>query len=331
MASLPDPTPSDGESDRSSATALRRPRAPARGQVHVIASSGPVAAERLRRGLAHVRRQFGEPTLAPNLERRAGYFAGDDAERLAALTAALADDRSQLLWAARGGYGATRLLGRLDPSLLRARPKLLVGFSDVTALLCWAWVHARVPSIHGPVVAQLDELPEHDRTRLFDMIAGEVPEPLLADEQSATLCGGRVEGVLIPANLEVLRSLIGTPHMPALAGTILAIEEIGERPYRIDRALTQLLDSGCLRGIAGVVVGDLHACTEPDNGGSQGFDACEVIEERLARLGVPVLTGLPFGHAPGRNAALGFGVRARLDADQGYLEQLDPVTSRSEA
>ena len=241
------------------------------------------------------------------------------------------DDRSQLLWAARGGYGATRLLARLDPARLRTRPKLLVGFSDVTALLCWAWVHARVPSIHGPVVAQLDELPEHDRTRLFDMIAGEVPEPLLADEHSAVLHGGRVEGVLVPCNLEVLRSLIGTPHMPALAGTILAIEEIGERPYRIDRALTQLLDSGCLRGVVGIVVGDLHACAEPDNGGSQGFSACEVIEERLARLGVPVLTGLPFGHAPGRNAALGFGVRARLDADQGYLEQLEPVTVRSES
>jgi muramoyltetrapeptide carboxypeptidase len=327
MARLQDATPSDGESDQPSATALLRAAAPGSGQVHVIASSGPVAADRLRRGLAHVRRRFGEPTLAPNLERRTGYFAGDDAERLGALAAALADDRAQLLWAARGGYGATRLLARLDPALLRARPKLLVGFSDVTALLCWAWVHARVPSIHGPVIAQLDELPEHDRERLFDMIAGEVPEPLLADEHSAALHGGRVEGRLIPCNLEVLRSLIGTPHMPALAGTILAIEEIGERPYRIDRALTQLLDSGCLRGVVGIVVGDLHACAEPDNGGSQGWTADEVIEERLARLGVPVLTGLPFGHAPARNAALGFGVRARLDADQGSLEQLEPVTA----
>jgi muramoyltetrapeptide carboxypeptidase len=306
---------------------LWRPVAPHSGQVHVIASSGPVHADRLRRGLAHVRRRFGEPTLAPNLERRTGYFAGDDAERLAALAAALADDRAQLLWAARGGYGATRLLARLDPSPLRARPKLLLGFSDVTALSCWAFVHARVPSIHGPVVAQLDELPEHDRTRLFDVIAGEVPEPLLADEHSAALCGGRVEGPLIGGNLEVLRSLIGTPHMPSLAGAILALEEVGERPYRIDRALTQLIDSGSLRGVVGVVVGDLHACTEPDDGGSRGWTADEVFEERLARLGVPVLTGLAFGHAPGRNAALGFGVRARLDADHGYLEQLEPVTN----
>lgn len=291
----------------------------------MIASSGPVQPERLGRGLAHVRRRFGEPTLAPNLERRCGYFAGDDAERLAALAAALADPQARVIWAARGGYGATRLLGRLDPARLRDEPKVLVGFSDVTALLCWAWVHARVPSIHGPVVAQLGELGEHDRERVFDMIVGELPEPIFADEHSAVLCGGRVEGVLIPANLEVLRSLIGTPHMPSLAGAILAIEEVGERPYRIDRALTQLIESGSLRGVVGVVVGDLHACVEPSEGGSQGFSAAEVVEDRLARLGVPVLTGLGFGHTPGRNAALGFGVRARLDADQGCLEQLEPV------
>ena len=292
----------------------------------MIASSGPVDPERLARGLAHARRRFGAVELAANVARRSGYFAGDDQERFAALDAALRDPDTEILWAARGGYGATRLLPRLDPSLLRDRPKRLVGFSDVTALLCWAWVRAGVPGIHGPVVAQLGELPEADRERVFDLITGEVPAPLVADgERTSVLGGGRVEGTLIPANLELLRSLIGTPWMPSLAGAILAIEEVGERPYRIDRALTQLLDSGALRGVVGIAVGDLHACHEPEGGGSRGWTADEVIEERLGRLGVPVVTGLAFGHAPGRNAALGFGVRARLDAEQGALEQLEPV------
>lgn len=301
---------------------------PGPGRVHVVAPSGPVNAERVRRGLAHVRRQFGEPRLATNLERRVGYFAGDDGERIAGFDQALRDDQAQVIWAARGGYGATRLLARLDPALLE-RPKLLVGFSDVSALLCWAWVHARVPSIHGPVVGQLDELHEQDRQRLWVLLAGELPEPLCADEHSAALHGGRVEGRLIVSNLEVLRSLIGTPHMPSLDGAILAIEETGERPYRIDRALTQLLASGSLRGVAGVAVGDLHGCVEPEHGGSRGWTAQEVLEDRLGRLGVPVLIGLPFGHAPTRNAALGFGVWARLDADQGALEQLEPVALAS--
>jgi muramoyltetrapeptide carboxypeptidase len=295
------------------------------GWVHVVAPSGPVDLDRTRRGLAHLRQRLGAPTLASNLERRQGYFAGDDAERLAALDSALRDDRVGVIWAARGGYGATRLLGRLDAALLRARPKLLVGFSDVTALLCWAFVQGNAPGIHGPVVAQLDDLGEEDRDRLWDLLEGELPVPLLADESSTVLHGGRVDGRLIAGNLEVLRALIGTPYMPTLAGAILAIEEVGERPYRIDRALTQLIDSGALRGIAGVVVGDLHGCVEPEDGRSKGWSALEVCEERLARLGIPVLIGLPFGHVPGRNAALGFGVRARLDAEQGVLEQLEPL------
>ncbi|PRQ04120.1 putative murein peptide carboxypeptidase [Enhygromyxa salina] len=316
-------TPPGRGSDRA------RPEAGEAGWVHVVAPSGPVNPERVRRGLAHVGRRYGAPTLAANLERRAGYFAGDDRERLEALDLALRDDRARVVWAARGGYGATRLLARLDPTALRGgdRRKVLVGFSDVSALLCWAWVHARVPSIHGPVVAQLAELPEHDRQRLWDLLEGELPPPLVADEHGASLHGGRVEGPLIVANLEVLRTLIGTPHMPSLDGAILALEEIGERPYRIDRALTQLLESGSLRGVVGVAVGDLHGCVEPEGGGSRGFTADEVLDDRLGRLGVPVVLGLPFGHAPTRNAALAFGVRSRLDADQGSLEQLEPISN----
>ena len=112
---------------------------------------------------------------------------------------------------------------------------------------------------------------------------------------------------------------------PAAGGAIVAIEEVGERPYRIDRALTQLLASGSLRGVAGVAVGQLHGCEEPAGGGSRGWTAGEVMEDRLARLGVPVVTGFAFGHTPGSNAALPFGVRARLDADAGALEILEPL------
>ena len=291
----------------------------------MVAGSGPVERERVMRGLAHVRRELGEPTLAPNLFERQGYFAGSDERRLAALDAALRDEEAAVVWAARGGYGLTRVLGRLDPTPLRERAKLIVGFSDVSALLCWAWVHARLPSIHGPVVGQLAKLPPQDRDRVWQLIGGELPEPLIAEGDATVLCGGRVEGRLFVSNLEVLRSLIGTPNMPSLAGGIVAIEEIGERPYRLDRALTQLLESGALRGVAGVAVGSLRGCVEPEDGGSQGWSAAEVIEDRLGRLGVPVVCGLPFGHGPDRNAALGFGVMARLDAGAGSLELLEPA------
>jgi muramoyltetrapeptide carboxypeptidase len=138
------------------------------------------------------------------------------------------------------------------------------------------------------------------------------------------LHGGTVEGPLIAANLEVLRSLVGTRWFPSLAGTILALEEIAERPYRIDRALTHLLQSGALRGVRGVIIGQLTGCEEPADG-NLGPPAGAVVLERLATLGVPVVTGFPFGHDAQRNAALPFGTMARLDADQCTLEFLEPV------
>ena len=293
-------------------------------RVRVIAPSGPVAIERFDRGLRVLRRRIDlEVVHAENLLEQEGYFAGPDALRLRATQEALADPEAVAVLCARGGYGATRLLSTLDPERLRAAPKPIVGFSDVTALLCWAWSRAGVVGIHGPVVTQLSTLADEDVDRLVDMLRGEVPAPLVAEE-GTVLHGGTVEGPLLAGNLEVLRSLVGTRFMPKLAGTILALEEIGERPYRIDRSLTHLLHSGALRGVRGVVVGQLVDCEEPADG-NLGPTAAAVVLERLATLGVPVVTGFGFGHDSRRNAALPFGTMARLSADQCTLEFLEPV------
>lgn len=294
-------------------------------RIHVVAPSGPVPAERFDRGLRVLRRALPvEWVLADNLYEQEGYLAGSDAERLAALHRAIGDPDADAILCARGGYGATRLLGALDPARLRERRKTIAGFSDITALLCWAWVRAGLPSIHGPVVTQISTLPPDDIDRLTDLLRGEVPVPLQA-EPGMVVGGGTVEGTLIAGNLEVLRALVGTRFMPSLQGTILALEEVGERPYRIDRALTHLLSAGALRGVRAVIVGQLVGCEEPQSG-HVGPTADEVVVERLSVLGVPVVTGFPFGHAPERNAALPFGVAARLSADDCTLEILEPVT-----
>ncbi|MCX4245997.1 S66 peptidase family protein [Paraliomyxa miuraensis] len=293
-------------------------------RVHVVAASGPVPAERFDRGLRVLRRHLdAELVLAPNIHEQEGYFAGSDRLRLQCLHAALGDPDARVVMTARGGYGATRLLSALDPELLRRHPKLLVGFSDITALLCWAWVRAGIPSIHGPVVTQLSTTCPDDLQRLVDLLRGEVPAPIEATE-GTVIHGGTVEGTLVAANLEVLRALVGTRFMPSLAGAVLAIEEVTERPYRIDRTLTHLLSAGAMRGIRGVVVGQLTDCEEPETG-RYGPTAHDVVVERLATLGVPVVTGFPFGHDPERNAALPFGARVRLVADDCSLELLEPV------
>ncbi len=291
----------------------------------VIAPSGPVPAARLAKGLAVLKSRFpGAVRNAENLAAAEGWLAGADSVRIRATQAALDDPELTAIWAARGGFGATRMLHKLDPRALSQRRCPIIGFSDVTALLCWAWVHAERKGIHGPVVAQLGELPPSDVDRVFELLRGELPSPLQADE-GTVLRGGTVEGPLIAGNLEVLRSLIGTSSMPSLRGCILALEEVGERPYRIDRALTHLLASGALRGVHGIAVGQLRSCEEPVEGGSQGPSAVDVVLERLGSLGVPVVTGLPFGHAPDQNLALGFGARHRLLADDATLEQLEPI------
>lgn len=306
------------------AALLRPPPLPRPGgRIVVAAPSGPVPEDRLAAGLEVLRGLgLGEISLAPNLGARRGYFAGDDTVRLAALQAALDDPEVTAIVCARGGYGLTRLLPRLEPAGLRAAPKLLVGFSDVTALLCWA-LRAGVAGIHGPVVTQLASLPPADAARLAALMRGEVPAALAG---AASRGRGRVQGPLVAGNLEVLRSLVGTPWLPSLAGAIVALEEIGERPYRIDRALTQLITSGAFAEVRGFAVGQLHACEEPPSGNPESPCAEAVVRERLAELGVPVVLGLPFGHVPESNAALPCGTMAELDAEAGTLRLLEPVT-----
>ncbi len=287
--------------------------------VALVAPAGPVPAERLARGRAVLATRY-RVADNPRLVERVGYLAGDDDARLAELEAALADDQVRAIFCARGGYGAMRLLPRLDPRRLAARPCPIVGFSDITALHAFA-LRAGVASVHGPVVTQLGELPAEDTAALFALLEGAVGGPLAG---LASIGAPRVaEGPLVGGNLELVRSLIGTPWAFPLAGAVLLLEEVGEQPYRLDRALTQLELAGALADVAAVVVGDLHRCVAPDPGGPT---AEAVVRERLARLAVPVLLGLPVGHAA-RNRALGHGVPVRVDGLAGTLTPLGPAVA----
>lgn len=286
--------------------------------------------ERFDKGLKVLRRVLDlDWRMGSNLLEQDGYFAGPDRTRIDALHQAFGDAQARVVWCARGGYGATRLLASLDGERLRADPKVIVGFSDVCALLCWAYVKSGTIGIHGPVITQLSTLHPDDVERVVDMLRGEVPSPLCASE-GTVLHGGTVEGRLFPANLEVLRALVGTRYFPPLQGGILALEDVNERPYRIDRGLTHLLSCGALRGVRAVVLGDFCGCDAPEEE-RVGPSAEQVAIERLRTLGIPVVSGFRFGHDPVRNAALPFGGHVRLNADDCTLEFLEPATYRSDA
>jgi muramoyltetrapeptide carboxypeptidase len=246
---------------------------------------------------------------------RIGYLAGSDEERLSELKAALSSPSVKAVICARGGYGLMRILAGLDAAGFAREPKAIVGFSDVTALHAWA-ARSGVPSIHGPVLAQLGDLPAEDTQLVIELLEGGAPRPI--EGLRPWTGSGEVEGRLLGGNLEMISRLVGTPWAFDLRDSILLLEEVGERPYRIDRSLTQLLLAGALEGVRGVVVGDLIGCHEPK---PPSPTAEEVVVERLSRLGVPVWGGAPIGHGE-RNRAVPLGVRARLG--NGRLEFLQP-------
>lgn len=290
-------------------------------RVAVVSPSSPPFPDRLDRGLRALRDRGFEPVLMPHARDVHGHLAGDDTDRRSDLEAAFRDPGLRAVFVGRGGFGAARLLDRLDWSVVRADPKPLVGFSDITAVLCAAWGRIGLVTIHGPFVSGLgridDEAGSHLMALLCDPeLVGAVPG------RARTVRGGSAEGVLLGGNLATLCSLVGTVDQPELDGAILLVEDVNEAPYRLDRMLTQLRRAGVLTGVAGIVVGTLRGCEPPDDRPSATAE--EVVAERLSDLGVPVAHGLELGHTD-RQFAVPIGVRGRLDADAGTLEILEPA------
>ncbi len=195
----------------------------------------------------------------------------------------------------------------LTPSSL----KWLIGFSDITGLL-WSLSQLGVSGVHGPVLTSLADEPEWSLNRLFDCVEGRPLLPLTGIGWGS----GKVRGILLPANLTVATHLLGTSVQPKLDGVILALEDVTEAPYRIDRMLTQWRMSGAFKGVRGIALGRFSRCEPPKNIPSWTVE--EVLRDRLSDLGIPIVSNLPFGHE-GANAALPVGQPVQLDADNGIL------------
>lgn len=275
----------------------------------VVAPSGPFDREKFEKGLAVLAGRY-RVEVAPEAGESFRYLAGPDESRARSLQRCLDDAEVGAIIAARGGYGAMRLLEVLNPK----RAATVVGFSDVTALHL-AWQARRWRSVHGPVVTQLGAQPSDVVTRTFDLLEGRRVAPLLGAD---TITPGQVEGPLIGGNLSLLASLVGTRFMPSLSGAVVLLEDIGERPYRIDRMWMHLKLAGALEGVAGVVLGEFTDCEEK----GANFTSAQVLSELTGSLSVPVLAGLPIGHGA-VNQPVVLGARVRLDATNKRLECLE--------
>lgn len=272
----------------------------------MFAPSSPFPRDRFERGLSILEGLGFTIHLHPQVDRVRGFLAGDDQDRAEAFLELLEDDRVHGVIAARGGYGAHRILDRIDFGRAAALRKPVIGFSDVCAIHVGLG-QAGLGSIHGPVVTQLGDLGESDHQHLFRLLTAPTPFSM---EAETSVVPGTADGPLAGGCLSVLAPMVGTPYWSLPDGAILVLEDVGEAPYRIDRLLTQLLLAGALDRVAGVAVGDMVGCRPPRDG-EQTVE--EVLGERLGRLGVPMVIGLPFGHGR-RNLALPIGARASLDA-----------------
>lgn len=272
--------------------------------MRVIAPSSPFDVEAFERGVdllgAHYEVRFDRGIFA-----REGYLAGSDARRLEELSRALDEEDTKAILCARGGYGAMRLLPHLDPARVRRAEKLLVGFSDVTALHA-LFLRAGLRTLHGPMVARLGRDGEPALTPLFDAMEG-APPPELRGRGDAP----RVEGPLLGGNLALVASLVGTGQLPSFEGAILLLEDVGERPYRLDRMLVQLELTGVFDRVVGLALGGFDDC----HPGPDGVTAEDVLEDLVARTGLPCVADLPFGHGD-VNLPIPLGVRARLEGDR---------------
>lgn len=290
-------------------------------RVAVVAPSSPFPREDFDRGIDWLRARAEVRDDARWYDRQ-GFLAGDDRARLAALLDALRDPEVRAVWCARGGHGATRLLERAGDELLdalRATPKPIVGYSDVTALHA-LWSRAVVRSLHGPMVTALGR-DDAARDAMWAALDGEVPAPW--EGLRAVHDGRAVEGVALGGNLALVAALAGTAWQFDLRGAVLMLEDIREAPYRVDRMLTTLRASGALRGVVAVVLGDFTHCDV----GPDGVTVEDVCRERLADLGAPVLWGAPFGHGA-ENRPWVSGARVAVDASRGVVRHLEGLYTR---
>lgn len=292
---------------------MRKPRALRPGdRIAVVAPASAFARVEFDAGVSELRALGFVPVYEESVFERRAYAAGSAASRAAAFERAWRDPDIAALIAVRGGYGSVHLLPLLaDLLLLSAPPKAFIGYSDNTSLLSWLTLIGGIVSFHGPMLeGRLARgAAGYDRETFMRCLCRAQPADEISHPQVEVLHSGEAAGMLIGGTLTQICASLGTPYaFDPPAGCILFIDEVGERPYRLDRMLTQLYLSGILSRAAGLVFGELPRCDEP--GGSP--TARVVVEELTQGFRGPILYGLPSGHTAGPTLTLPFGVRARV-------------------
>lgn len=293
----------------------------------VAPASAPPDPKAIDHSIAVLERLGFKTKLAPNVRKRWGFLAGSDRERAGDLMKMFADRKVHAILCVRGGYGSSRLIPLLDYRTIRANPKILVGYSDITSLHCALLVKSGLTSFHGPMLNSdfiKKDFPDFTlqsflRTLMEATPAGSIRAGYKGKTVSI-LRRGVASGPLIGGNISLLCATLGTPCQPSFKKSILFFEDLDEVPYRFDRMLTHLLNAGLLQHVAGIAIGINADCFDPKAKGAREYRQTmeDVFKDRLLPLKIPIVSGLPFGHIP-LNATLPVGIRATLDGVKGDL------------
>lgn len=259
-----------------------------------------------------------------------GYFSGTDEERAADLNAMFNNPNIDGIICARGGYGCTRIMHLIDYACIKENPKVLVGFSDVTALLNGIYKMTGLVGFHGPVGSTLDDpysIEKLEKVIISPSQQFTIENAVLSDGKKNALDyqryiinNGIAEGKLVGGSLTLINALVGTPHEIDFTNALVCIEDIEESPYRIDRMLTQLIEGDTFKNASGIILGVFNGCETTKK--SKKFTLKEVLIDRIKPLGIPAVYGMSFGHVK-NNFTFPIGINAKLDTNTLTLQLLE--------
>lgn len=292
---------------------MLKPRALRPGdRIGIVSPASPFSRESFEAGVAELGRIGYQAVYDDSVFARRRYTSGDPALRAAAFSRAWADPSIAAVMAVRGGYGSVQLLPHLETAVIRRSPKAFIGYSDNTSLLAWLTGQCGVVSFHGPMLGGrlAKGTTAYDLDTFTRVLTQAAPAGRISHPQLEALRPGEAEGVLLGGTLTNLLASLSTPYaFDPPSGHVLFLDEVAERPYRIDRMLTQLRLSGLLARASAIVFGELPRCDEPADGGPA---IKAVVADLLEHFPGPVLFGLPSGHTDGACMTLPLGVRARV-------------------
>jgi muramoyltetrapeptide carboxypeptidase len=283
----------------------------------IVAPAGPYDPKRFNEGIEVIRSLGFEVVIPENLRERNGFLAGSDDHRAAIINNMFRDSDIQGLICARGGYGSMRILDLIDYDLIRDNPKVLIGYSDISALIASIWQRCRLVTFHGPVVTSLGKASRQTKDAFVKAISSSEEIEVKAGSP-VIIRGGKCSGIVGGGNLATLCHLLGTSHVPDFSGHILVLEDTDEPPYKVDRMLFQMKTAGFFKDVAGVILGSFENC-----GDTQGIYA--IVERIFQDRDIPILAGFDIGHGP-VNITIPMGLKAEMITDSGIFRYSEPAT-----